>query len=87
VSKCHADSLSTPIPIPTPTLILSAFLCLYLSAIETWARIPTSAARENVRMSYVVHAGARDAAFAEADCRQLTAPPSARWAGGAEDKR
>jgi hypothetical protein len=35
--------------------------------------------RENVRMSYVVHPGARDAAFAEADYRQLTTPPSARW--------
>lgn len=35
--------------------------------------------RDNVRMSYVIHPGAKDPAFAEADYRQLTTPPSARW--------
>ena len=34
---------------------------------------------EGVRMGYVIHPGAQDAAFAEDDYRQLTAPPQTRW--------
>lgn len=34
---------------------------------------------KDVRMSYVVHPGAKDARFAEEDQRQLTQPPKAHW--------
>ncbi|HNX34953.1 MAG TPA: glycoside hydrolase [Kiritimatiellia bacterium] len=52
----------------------------YWDAGGSWGGIGFNAgARENVRMSYVVHPGAKDAAFAEEDYRQLTAPPQARW--------
>jgi hypothetical protein len=60
----------------------------YWDAGGSWGGIGlTSAVRDNVRMSYVVHPGAKDASFAEADYRQLTTPPSARWESGPEDKR
>lgn len=52
----------------------------YWDAGGSWGGIGlTTGSRDNVRMSYVIHSGAKDASFAEADCRQLTAPPSARW--------
>jgi len=52
----------------------------YWDAGGSWGGIGFNAgARDNVRMSYVVHPGAKDAAFAEEDYRQLTAPPQARW--------
>ncbi|NUQ64956.1 MAG: hypothetical protein HUU20_21035 [Pirellulales bacterium] len=35
--------------------------------------------RQGVRMSYVIHPGAKDAEFAETDYRQLADPPKARW--------
>ena len=38
-----------------------------------------TAALEGVRMSYVVHPGAKVARFAEEDYRQLTTPAQARW--------
>jgi hypothetical protein len=60
----------------------------YWDAGGSWGGIGlTSAARENVRMSYVVRPGAQDASFAEAAYRQLTTPPSARWESGPEDNR
>ncbi|MBU4460031.1 MAG: hypothetical protein KJ579_05645, partial [Verrucomicrobia bacterium] len=70
-------------------IALSPFRGLsYWDSGGSWGGIGLDAgSRENVRMSYVVHAGAQDAAFAEADFRQLTAPPSAHWERGQEGKR
>jgi len=52
----------------------------YWDAGGSWGGIGlTSSVRDNVRMSYVIQAGAHDASFAENDYRQLTAPPVARW--------
>lgn len=70
-------------------IALSPFRGLaYWDAGGSWGGIGLdTGSRENVRMSYVVHPGAQDAAFAEADYRQLAAPPSARWERGPEDQR
>ena len=52
----------------------------YWDAGGSWGGIGlNTAALEGVRMSYVVHPGAKDARFAEEDYRQLTTPPQARW--------
>ncbi len=52
----------------------------YWDAGGSWGGIGLdAAARDGMRMSYVIHPGAEDAAFADADYRQLTAPPAARW--------
>jgi hypothetical protein len=32
-----------------------------------------------IRMTYVIHPGAKDAGFAGVDCRRLTTPPSVAW--------
>jgi len=70
-------------------IALSPFRGLsYWDAGGSWGGIGLdTGSRENVRMSYVIHPGARDASFAESDYRQLTAPPSARWENGPDDKR
>jgi len=52
----------------------------YWDAGGSWGGIGLdTGSRENVRMSYVIHPGARDASFAETDYRQATTPPAARW--------
>ncbi len=52
----------------------------YWDAGGAWGGVGLDASsRDGVRMSYVIHSGAHNAAFAEADYRQRTAPPAARW--------
>ncbi len=52
----------------------------YWDAGNSWGGIGlNTSALEGVRMSYVVHAGAKDTRFAEEDYQQLTTPPLARW--------
>jgi hypothetical protein len=52
----------------------------YWDSVDHWGGIGLdTGSRENVRMSYVIHPGAGDAAFADADYRQLTNPPQVRW--------
>jgi hypothetical protein len=52
----------------------------YWDAGGSWGGIGfNTSALQGVRMSYVVHPGAKDARFAEEDYRQLTTPPQARW--------
>lgn len=52
----------------------------YWDSGNAWGGIGlNSPAIKDVRMSYVVHPGAKDARFAEEDRRQLTQPPQARW--------
>ncbi|NLY00633.1 MAG: hypothetical protein GXY83_31435 [Rhodopirellula sp.] len=60
---------------------LSAFHGItYWDAGGSWGGIGLDTAdRQRVRMSYVIHPGAKDASFAEAEYRQLSAPPQARW--------
>jgi hypothetical protein len=60
---------------------LSPFESLtYWDAPGSWGGIGLNCASiDGVRMSYVIHPGAKDAAFAEEDYRQLTKPPQARW--------
>ena len=59
----------------------------YWDAGNVWGGIGFNAgSRDNVRMSYVIHPGATDASFAEADYRQLTTPPAVRWARSGADK-
>ncbi len=59
----------------------------YWDAGGSWGGIGFNAgSRDGVRMSYVIHPGAKDAAFADADYRQLAAPPAARWETAQADK-
>ena len=62
-------------------IALSAFHGVaYWDAGGSWGGIGLDAnSRDNVRMSYAIHPGAKDASFAEADYRQLTTPPMAHW--------